>query len=97
MVAYFLCLLSQIKGIDSNAMPPTKPGLNGRKFHFVPAASKTSLVSIFTGFKILLNLLKKAILMSRWEFSITLEASTNLIDDALCVPAVMTGPLNSST
>ena len=26
--------------------PPTSPGLNGRKFHFVPAASSTSSVSI---------------------------------------------------
>ena len=32
--------------------PPTKPGLNGRKFHLVPAASKTSSVSIWSLLKI---------------------------------------------
>ena len=28
--------------------PPTRPGLNGRKFHLVPAASSTLMVSIFS-------------------------------------------------
>ena len=35
--------------------PPTKPGLKGRKFHFVEAASRTSKVSIFNLLKIIDN------------------------------------------
>ena len=63
--------------------PPTNPGLNFRKFHFVPAASKTSWVSIPNKLKILASSFTKAILMSRCEFSITLEASATLIEEAL--------------
>ena len=70
--------------------PPTKPGLKGRKFHLVLAASKTAWVSIFIKLNILANSFTKAILISRCEFSITLAASATFIDGAKCVPAVIT-------
>ena len=70
--------------------PPTKPGLKGRKFHFVPAASNTAWVSISRRLNILANSFTKAILMSRCEFSITLAASATFIEGARCVPAVIT-------
>ena len=44
--------------------PPTKPGLYGKKFHFVPAACKTSKVSIPILSKINANSLTKAIFIS---------------------------------
>ena len=55
--------------------PPTSPGLKGRKFHFVPAASSTSLVSMPISRKILASSFTKAMLRSRWLFSITFAAS----------------------
>ena len=70
--------------------PPTSPGLNGRKFHFVEAASSTSCVSIPILVKILESSLTKAMFISRCEFSITLAASATLIVEARWVPAVMT-------
>ena len=69
--------------------PPTRPGLKGRKFHFVPAASKTSKVSIPSLPKIIDNSFISAILTSRCVFSITFAASATLIEDALCVPAII--------
>jgi hypothetical protein len=44
--------------------PPTRPGLNGRKFHFVAAASNTASVSIFNLLKIRANSLIRAIFTS---------------------------------
>ena len=70
--------------------PPTRPGLKGRKFHLVEAASRTSVVSMPMRVKILESSLTKAMLMSRWEFSITLAASATLIEGARWVPAVIT-------
>ena len=77
--------------------PPTKPGLKGRKFHLVPAASKTALVSISNILKIFASSFTKAILISRCEFSITLAASATLMVGAKCVPAVITLLYKAST
>ena len=55
--------------------PPTKPGVNGMKFHLLFAASKTALVSIFNLLKSIDSSLIKAIFKSRWVFSITFAAS----------------------
>jgi hypothetical protein len=62
---------------------PTRPGRKGRKFHFVPAAFSTSVVSIPTRWKISESSLTSAMLRSRWVFSITLAASATLMLDAL--------------
>lgn len=62
--------------------PPTSPGLNGRKFHFVEAASSTSIVSIPMRVNIFESSLTKAMFMSRCEFSITFAASATLIEGA---------------
>ena len=70
--------------------PPTNPGLKGKKFHLVPAAANTSCVSISIKWNILANSFTKAILISRWEFSITLAASATFIEGARYVPAVIT-------
>ena len=77
--------------------PPTNPGLKGKKFHLVPAASKTACVSISNKLKIFANSFTKAILISRCEFSITLAASATFIDGAKCVPAVITDLYRLST
>ena len=77
--------------------PPTSPGVNLIKFHLVPAASKTALVSISNNRKILESSFTKAILISRCEFSITFAASATLIDGAICVPAVIMERYRSST
>ena len=45
--------------------PPTSPGLNGIKFHLVPAASNTSVVSISNKLNIFASSLTKAIFISR--------------------------------
>ena len=45
--------------------PPTNPGRKGRKFHFVPAASNTSVVSIPNFSHIIDISLISAILTSR--------------------------------
>ena len=69
--------------------PPTRPGRNGRKFHLVPAAISTSSVSMPRRLKISASSLISAMLTSRCVFSMTLAASATLIEEALCVPAVM--------
>ena len=69
--------------------PPTSPGRNGRKFHLVPAAFKTSSVSIPNLLKINASSLTKAIFTSLCVFSITFAASATLILCALKVPAVI--------
>ena len=69
--------------------PPTKPGLNGKKFHLVLAAAKTSCVSIPNLSKINASSLTKEILISRCAFSIDLAASATLMEGAAYVPAVM--------
>jgi len=66
------------------------PGLNGRKFHLVEAASSTSSVSIPIRLNIRASSLTNAMLMSRCEFSITLAASATLMEGARCVPASIT-------
>ena len=66
--------------------PPTNPGLKLRKFHFVAAAAKTSLVSIPINLNIFANSLTNAIFKSRWEFSITFAASATFILLARWVP-----------
>jgi len=72
--------------------PPTNPGVNGKKFHFVPAASKTSYVLI----PILLNRIESsfinAMFTSLCVFSITFAASATLIVGALWTPAFTTSP-----
>ena len=67
--------------------PPTSPGRKGRKFHLVPAASRTSRVSIPIRVKILESSFTNAMLMSRWLFSITFAASATFIVGARWVPA----------
>ena len=62
--------------------PPTNPGRKGKKFHLLLAASITALVSMSKILKILAISFIKAILTSRWAFSITLAASATLIDEA---------------
>lgn len=71
-------------------MTPTKPGLKGKKFHLVEAASNTSRASIPVLLKIFESSFTKAILISRCEFSITFEASATFIEGAKCVPAIIT-------
>ena len=44
--------------------PPTKPGLKGRKFHLVPAASNIDSVSISNLLKIIASSLIRAIFTS---------------------------------
>ena len=70
--------------------PPTRPGRNGRKFHFVPAALSTSFVSRPSLSKMIASSLTKAMLRSRWVFSITLAASATRIDEARYTPAFTT-------
>ena len=77
--------------------PPTSPGRNGRKFHFVPAACSTSSVSMSSLLKISASSFTSAMLTSRWVFSITLAASATLMELALCVPAVMMEAYSAST
>src|SRR5690606_13008234 len=75
----------------------TNPGLYFKKFHFVPAASITSWVSIPMRSKIKANSLTKDILTSRCAFSIALDASATLMLGALWVPAVIIERYKSST
>ncbi|MNP64297.1 hypothetical protein D3C76_1597810 [compost metagenome] len=77
--------------------PPTRPGLNFRKFHLVPAASRTSSVSMPMRSKISASSFMRAMFKSRWVFSITLAASATLIDAALYTPAVTTELYTSAT
>ena len=62
--------------------PPTKPGWKLRKFHFVAAAASTSPVSMPSRWKMADSSFMKAMLRSRWVFSITLAASATLIEGA---------------
>ena len=68
--------------------PPTRPGWKGRKFHLVPAASSTSQIDRSSRAKIWVISFMKAMLMSRWAFSITLAASAALIEAARNTPAL---------
>ena len=68
--------------------PPTIPGKNFGKFHFVLAAFKTSKVSIFILENINENSFTKAILRSLCVFSITFAASAILMESVLKVPAL---------
>src|SRR5690554_5200455 len=77
--------------------PPTRPGRNGRKFHLVPAASSTSRVSMPRRLNRIARSLTRAMLRSRWVFSITLAASATLMLLALWVPAVITLAYSPST
>ena len=54
------------------------PGKNFRKFHFVPAASKTDLVSIPSRRKMRASSFINAMFRSRCVFSITLAASATV-------------------
>jgi len=76
--------------------PPTRPGSKVKKFHFVPAASKTSLVSIPSLSKIIESSFISAIFKSRWIFSITLAASAVLISLALKTVKVARTALEST-
>ena len=69
--------------------PPTRPGLKFKKFHLVPAASNTSVVSMPMRSNIRANSFTNEILTSRWAFSMALLASATFIEGALWVPAVM--------
>ena len=55
--------------------PPTSPGSNGRKFHFVRAAANTSHIDSPAFEKICAASFMKAMLMSRCAFSIAFAAS----------------------
>ena len=67
--------------------PPTKPGLNGKKFHLLPAASKTAWVSIFNFLNSIANSFISAIFRSLCVFSITFAASATWMLSAINVPA----------
>ena len=69
--------------------PPTSPGVKFRKFHLLPAAARTSWVSISMRLKIIASSLISAMLTSRWVFSMTLAASATRMLDVWWVPAVM--------
>ena len=56
--------------------PPTRPGLNFKKFHLVPAASSTSNVLMPMRLKMMLSSLDSAMLTSRWVFSMILTPVT---------------------
>ena len=77
--------------------PPTSPGENLRKFHLVPAASRTSRVEIFMASQMIAISFISAMLRSRWVFSSALAASATLIDGALWMPAVTTVPYSLAT
>ena len=77
--------------------PPTSPGRNFRKFHFVPAASSTSPVSMPIRWKILASSFTKAMFRSRWEFSITLAASATFKELARKVPFFRMARYSAST
>ena len=79
METVILCLTDQVVRIDSNAMSSDQTGLERQEIPFRPAAASTSFVSIPIRWKIFDNSFIKAMLMSRWEFSITLAASATLI------------------
>ncbi len=72
--------------------PPTSPGRNGRKFHLVPAASRTSRVSMPMRSKMSESSFISAMFRSRWVFSMTLAASATLMLEASWIPAVMIAP-----
>ena len=69
--------------------PPTRPGLNFRKFHLVPAAVSTSVVSMPILSKMIASSFISAMLRSRWVFSMTLAASAVLMLEARCTPGTM--------
>ena len=77
--------------------PPTKPGLKGKKFHLLPAAFRTSSVSIFSLLNKIDNSLIRAIFISRWMFSITFAASATFIFGALYVPTDIISEYKLST
>ena len=72
--------------------PPTRPGRNGRKFHLVRAAASTASVSIPMRWKIIASSLTRAMLRSRWVFSMTLAASATAMLDARWIPAAIIEP-----
>ncbi|MNU00266.1 hypothetical protein D3C72_2433470 [compost metagenome] len=69
--------------------PPTRPGVNFRKFHLVPAAARTSDVRMPTRSQIFDISFIRAMLISRCVFSSTLAASATLMEEARCTPASM--------
>ena len=77
--------------------PPTRPGLNGKKFHLLPAASRTSWVSMSIRLNRTESSFINAMFRSRWVFSMTLAASATRIELVLCTPAVTTAPYTSAT
>jgi hypothetical protein len=77
--------------------PPTSPGRNGRKFHLVLAAVRTSIVLMPSRSKMIASSFISAMFKSRCVFSITLAASATLILEARCTPAVTTLPYTSAT
>ena len=72
--------------------PPTRPGSKPRKFHLVRAAASTSQIDTPIFEKICVTSLMKAMLMSRWAFSIALAASAALIEAARNTPPLVTAP-----
>ena len=60
--------------------PLTSPGVNWQKFHFVPAAAMTSIVSMSRLWQIAENSFMSAMFTSRWVFSMILAASATLIE-----------------
>ena len=76
MMPQLPCLVHQIIRIHGNASsPPTRPGVYLWKFHFVPAASRTSFVFSPILWNMRESSFMRAILISRWMFSITFAAS----------------------
>ena len=60
--------------------PPTRPGVNRRKFHLVAAAANTSRVGMPSRSKIIASSFISAMLRSRCVFSMTLAASATSIE-----------------
>ena len=80
METVILCLTDQVVRIDSNAMSSDQTGLERQEIPFRPGC-RQHFVRINTDqMEIFDNSFIKAMLMSRWEFSITLQSATLILE-----------------
>jgi hypothetical protein len=92
VIAQLLRLGGEVIGIDADAVAADQAGIEaqeiplgaGRRQDFA-GADADEIADLEISFI-------RAMLMSRWVFSITLAASATLIDDALWMPASTTAP-----
>ena len=89
VVADLLGFVGEVVGVDADAVPADQAGAEGRKFHLVPAASRTSRVSRSRVLNRTASSLIRAMLTSRCVFSMTFAASATRMLLARWVPAVM--------